>query len=132
MEEALIAILLASPAVRAIADARIFPGMVPQGEVMPAVVVNVISGARQYADDGEVGLADVRIQIDAWALTFTDAKRLGRAVTAALSGFDGQVNDVEFQSVTQEDERDLQEGGSNAAEYRFRNSRDFIVWHRPV
>lgn len=131
MEEALIARLLGSAAVIALISNRVFPGAVPQGAPMPAIVLNVLTGAPLYADDGECGLAETRVQIDSWADSYAAAKKLGRAVHQALSAFDGTVNGVEFQSVTLEDERDLRESGANAAEYRYRNSRDFIVWHRP-
>ena len=130
MEEAIIAKLLAAPAVAGAAGTRVFPGSRPQGSALPAVVFNRIDGTPLYADEGELGLVQTRIQIDCWADTYAGAKTLARAVNAALSAFVGQVNGVQFLSIFTEAERDLREGGSGAADYPFRTSIDFIVWHR--
>ena len=112
------------------AGTRVYPGARPQGSALPALVFNRIDGAPLYADDGEVGLAQARVQIDCWAATYTAAKQLARAVKASLSGFVGEAGGVDFPSILIDAERDLREGGSNAAEYLFRTSIDFIVWHR--
>ena len=126
MEEAIIARLLADTGVAAIASTRVFPGMRPQGSTLPAAVLNRISGGPLYADDGEVGLEQARIQIDCWAETYTGAKKLSRAVTACLSAFEGTVGTTTFEFIELDIERDLQEGGSDAATYPFRTALDFL------
>ena len=130
MEEALIARLRADAGVAAIADMRVFPGARPQNSALPAIVVNRISGGPLYADDGEVGLEQGRIQVDCWAETYTGAKLLARAVTASLSAFDGTVGATTFEFIELENERDLREGGSNSADYPFRTALDFVVLAR--
>jgi hypothetical protein len=130
MEEALIAKLLATPGVAGLAGTRVYPGSRPQGSPLPALVFSLIDGMPLYADDGEVGLAQSRVQIDCWADSYADAKTLARSVKAALSGFVGMSGGVDFPTIFIDAERDLREGGSNAAEYLFRTSIDFIVWHR--
>jgi hypothetical protein len=109
---------------------RVFPGSRPQGSALPAAVLNRISGGPLYADDGEVGLEQARIQIDCWAETYTAAKRLARAVTACLSAFEGTVGTTAFEFIELENERDLREGGSDSASYPFRTALDFIVLAR--
>ena len=126
MEEAIIARLLADAGVAAIVGTRVFPGMRPQGSALPAAVLNRISGGPLYADDGEVGLEQARIQIDCWADTYTAAKKLARAVTACLSAFDGTVGTTTFEFIELDIERDLQEGGGDAASYPFRTALDFL------
>lgn len=128
MEEAFIQHLLAASGVTSLAVNRIFPLSRLQGSAYPAVTVQRASGAPLYADDGDVGLQNVRMQVDCWGTTYASAKLLGRAVTAALSGFDGTQSGVEFQFVTLENEQDIREPGANAAEYLFRVSLDFQVW----
>jgi hypothetical protein len=130
MEEAIIAKLLATSAVASLADARVYPGSRPQGSALPAVVFNRIDGAPLYADDGEAGIAQARVQIDCWAESYSDAKGLARAVNAGHSAFAGEAGGTQFLSIFTDAERDLREAGSNAAEYPFRTSIDFIVWHR--
>jgi Protein of unknown function (DUF3168) len=128
MEEAIITRLLGDSGVAALAETRVFPGSRPQGSALPALVMNRISGGPEYADDGEVGLEQGRIQIDCWAATYTEAKLLARAVTASLSAFEGTVGDTTFQLIELDIERDLREGGGNSADYPFRTALDFLVW----
>jgi hypothetical protein len=128
MEEAIIAKLLADSGVTAIVQARVFPVSRPQGTALPAVTVTRVSGGPEYADDGEAGLEEARIQIDCRADTYQAAKLLARAVTASLSAFQGTVGATTFQDIELDIERDLRESGTNAADYPFRISLDFIVW----
>ena len=128
MEEALIAHLLSDSGVSALVSNRVHPGSLPQGAVLPAIVMNRISGGPQYADEGETGLNEARVQFDCWADSYPQAKRVARAVTARLSAFVGTVGATTFAHILLDDERDLREGGGNAAEYPFRTSLDFSVW----
>jgi hypothetical protein len=130
MEEAIIARLLADAGVAAIVTTRVFSGSRPQNAALPAAVLNRISGGPLYADDGEVGLEQGRIQVDCWAETYSGAKLLARAVTACLSAFDGTVGVTTFEFIELENERDLREGGSDAAAYPFRTALDFVVLAR--
>jgi hypothetical protein len=130
MEEAIIIRLLADGGVAAIVATRVFPGSRPQGSELPALVLNRISGGPLYADDGEVGLEQGRIQIDCWAATYTEAKLLARAVTASLSAFDGTVGTTVFEFIELENERDLREGGAGSSDYPFRTALDFMVLAR--
>ncbi len=128
MEEAIIQRLLDTSGVSALVGARVFPGAVPQGSPMPAVVINNISGGPLYADDGEVGLDERRIQIDCWAATYSGAKLLARQVQESLSAFVGTVGAVTFPYIMLDAIRDFREGGGNQNEYLFRTNMDFIVW----
>jgi hypothetical protein len=128
MEESLIQLLLADSGLSALVSTRVYPGSRPQGSALPAVVLNRISGGPGYADDGETGLTNTRIQIDCWAATYGQAKLVARAVTASLSDFQGTIGNTVFCSVMLEDERDLREGGGNVPENPFRTSLDFDVW----
>jgi len=124
MEEALIAVLLADTALAALVGNSVFPVARPQGSTLPAIVLHRIGSAPLNADDGEVGLENARMQIDCWARTYTEAKHTAHAVMLRLSGFEGGAHGTVLQSI----ERDLREGGGNAAAYLFRASLDFIIW----
>jgi hypothetical protein len=130
LEEAMIAKLLATAAVTDLVSTRVYPGSVPQASAMPAIVVNRISGTPIYTDDGESGLQTARLELDCWGDTYSSAKTVARAVIAALSGFVGTVDDVEVQNTLLDAERDMREGGGNAAKYLFRTNLDFIVWFK--
>jgi hypothetical protein len=128
MEEALFTLLLGDTGLAPMVGGRIYPSARPQASPLPAITLQRIGGGPLYADDGEVGLEEARLQIDCWGATYTSAKQVARAVTLRLSGFDGQVGATVFQSIELDAERDLREPGSNAAEYPFRTSLDFIIW----
>jgi hypothetical protein len=125
MEAALIAYLLASTPVAAVVAARVYPNDRPQGSAFPSITVTRISGGPLYADDGETGLDNGRVQVDCWALTYTAAKDLAALVRARLSGVHGVSG---FQFIMLSDERDIREGGGNVAEYPFHVSQDYDVW----
>jgi hypothetical protein len=129
MEEAIRARLLATASVTALVSQRVYCGARPQAGALPDIIINRISGAPVYTDQGESGLATARIQIDCWGLTYSSAKTVARAVIASLSAFFGTVGSTTFQYILLDAERDFPEGGSNAAEYLFRTNLDFIVWY---
>jgi hypothetical protein len=91
MEQSLIQRLLSNSGLSALVSNRVHPGSRPQGSALPAIVLNRISGGPGYADDGETGLTNARIQIDCWAATYRQAKLVARAVTASLSDFQGNM-----------------------------------------
>lgn len=126
MEEALITKLLGTTAITNLVSTRVFVGARPQASTLPAIVINRISGAPLYSDDGEDGLEESRFQIDCWGLTYSSAKAVARAVRTALSAFQGTVSGVNFRYVSLDLEHDIQETGSNTTDYPFRTSLDFI------
>jgi hypothetical protein len=130
MTDDFITAILSAPAIVALVADRVTPGKMTQGAPRPAIVVNKISGAPEYADDGEIGIEASRVQVDCWGDTYTDAKLLSRLVRAEFSAFCGVVGSTDFRFVMLDDERDLAEGGTNAAKYPTRVSLDFIAWHR--
>jgi len=130
VEELVIGRLLATSSVTSIVGTRIFPGVRPQGSVLPSIVFNKISGGPLYDDEGEVGLDQDRVQIDSWSTDYTEAKSLSREVRASLSAYFGTTSGVESLYCHLDSERDLVETGSNNAEYLHRVSMDFIILNR--
>lgn len=129
MEAGMIALLLAAPAVTAIVDNRIYPLSRPQGAALPSITLQRISGAPLYADDGEVGLINGRVQIDCYGETYTSAKTLAAAVKSTLSAvIDTIAGGVDFKYILVEDERDIRETGAAQVDYPFRVAIDFDVW----
>ena len=129
MEEALISMLLADTAVAAIVGNRVFVGRRRKSAALPTLVIHRISGAPEYAEDGEVGVAGLLFQIDCWAETYGQAKLLARAVTETLSAFSGTIGAVEVQFITLDAERDdAVSGTADDITNPFRTSLDFEVW----
>jgi hypothetical protein len=123
MEEQLRALLLAATGVTALASTRVNFGEHPQGQPLPAVVLNTVQDAEGHDLEGVDDLSQGRVQIDCYAATYGAAKLLARAVRGALDGYKGG----DFMGVFLVSARDGREGGTNEADRPFRVSMDFLT-----
>lgn len=130
---ALRSLLLLDPIVFALVGtpARIYPNQLPQGQRLPSVVFRRITEFGDYHLQGDSGLQQTGVQVDAYAPSADDAVRLADAVHDAISGFRGPVTDansppvtVEIRSVQQTNGRDLFDDATALN----RMSRDFFIW----
>lgn len=126
MEEELRTLLLANTAIAALVGVRIDWGARPQGQPLPAMVLNTIFAAEGYRLAGVDGLHRARVQIDCYGASYSSAKLLSRAVIEALSGYRGGG----FRGVFHVGTRDRREGGSNEADRPFHVSLDFTTHWR--
>lgn len=77
--------LSGTAALTALVGTRIYPLIIPQGATYPAVTYQRISTmAREGCMSEDDGLARARIQVTAWAETFTSAKAVIDQVRQAL------------------------------------------------
>ncbi len=127
MEEAIIARLLATAAVTAIAGQRITPGRRDQGSALPSLVLHKIDAPRGYHLSGDSGLVAARLQIDCWGASYASAKLLARAVINALSGVRWAQPGLRIDGILVEDEADDTFDESNQA--LFRTRLDLMVHH---
>lgn len=128
MEEDLRTLLLATSAITSICSTNINFGEHPQGTSTPYIVMYVIDDAEgTYLDDGPDGgpdgMSQGRVQIDCYARTYGEAKRLARAVRATVDGYKGGSFAAIFVDAT----RDFREGGTNEADRPFRVSVDILT-----
>jgi len=94
MEDTFVAMLEAQPAVTALvgsgADARIFPVTLPQDPTFPCLTYQVISGARDYVQDGADGVVRFRVQCNLYGATYAQVKALRDALETSVSGLHTQ------------------------------------------
>lgn len=131
---ALRSFLLGDPTVSSlVGGVRIHAVRLPQGQRNPSIVYNRVSEGADYTNDGDSGLTQARIQVDAWATHQDSAVELADAVYNRLTGHRGTVA---FGSGSPQDEIAvrgvfLQQGredyDSTAELYRM--SRDYLVWY---
>lgn len=86
IESDIVARLLAVSGVTDLVAARVYPLILPQGPTYPALVYQRIAGARDAVLEGDPGGGEARIQITAWASSYSGALALAEAVRAALAG----------------------------------------------
>lgn len=114
-----------SPAV--FAD-RVFPFILPQNYTSPSLTYQIISGPRDYTQDGPDGVTTFRIQVDIWANSYATVAEVRDLLVAGMSGahkvtFGG----VKFRGVFIDSERDLFDPGVEPTSRLFRKSIDFMV-----
>lgn len=108
---------------------RIHHARLPQNQVEPSVVYFKVSETGDYHMQGDSGLGQTRMQIDAWAQTSDAATELANAVYDRLSGAKPIVSigsdfvniKGSFLAAGRDDYDDVAR--------MFRISRDFIVWY---
>lgn len=129
IESAIYTKLAADPVVSSLVSTRIFPNVIPQGESMPAIAYQMISGAREHTTDGPEGLCQARFQVTCWAGTYSEAKQLSEAVRKELDGYRGTVSSVVIDSILLENELDAPRlvGGVDVLK-RFGKILDFVIW----
>lgn len=106
---------------------RIYPDVLPENPVLPAVVYRRISAAEvaQTHEATPAGLARPRFQIDCWATTSTGAEAVGEQVRLALEGYQNKSADPRIDGVLLADRRGLRDPNNNL----YRDSLDFFIWH---
>ena len=123
MEEQIRALLRSNVAVASHVARRVNWGAHPQGQPLPAIVLNTVSDLEGVTLSGPSGLSAARIQVDCYAPQSGGAKLLSRAVKKALHGYSGGG----IQGVFHAGSRDSREGGTNEADRPYRVSLDFTL-----
>ena len=128
MEEALRGYLLATAGVTALVAERVVWGERPQGDALPAIVLNLTGSPDQNAYDGPTGFVGARVQVECWAKTYLAARNVGRLVRGAAKAIRGIRGDVRFDAAFVD--RQFADSEVTEADGRlFRRSIDLIVWH---
>lgn len=82
--------LLKYPGITDQVGARVYPALLPEDEVLPAIVYTQISHAVVYSNSGSC-TTDTRWQIDSYATTLNDARQLDDTIQAVLGGYRGMM-----------------------------------------
>lgn len=85
-------LLLSNAQIVAKVTDRVYPIVLPQGEIRDSIVYNRVVENESYHFTAPSGLMVVRIQIDAWSKTQDGASELGDLIKEHLGGFSGQVS----------------------------------------
>ena len=124
-EAALIAVLLADPAVAGLAGNRVFLQGARQGAGYPYIsLVRISTGAASHLA-GAATLEWPRLQIDCWAETALAALALAEAVRSAIDAVPALGAGLSF-IATFEDQRGP---APDEATRNFRVSQDYFVWY---
>lgn len=102
-------------------------GQHPQGQPLPAIIMNNVGMQHDVTLDGPHSLTTSRVQVDCYADTYGAAKLLSRAVVTRMHGYRGG-NFQGVMAIDASDNRTGQTDGASAAQ-PFRVSIDFRVFY---
>jgi hypothetical protein len=119
MEETLTGLLTS------VAGGRRYWVRAPQGAPLPHIVLNRVSGIRDYHLRGASGLVESRVQVDCYGETYASVRAVARAVVAAVSGHRGGS----IRGVFVDNERDLPAEDAGPVKRLFRVSIDLMIQH---
>jgi hypothetical protein len=71
--------------VAALVADRIYVAIAPQEAIMPAIIFHIISTVPENGLSGFLGLDKVRVQVDAWAKTYKEARNIQIAARLAIA-----------------------------------------------
>jgi len=116
----------------ALVGTRVFPSVIPDGQALPAVVHQVISGEAFGSLNAAGDLKSGRVQVTSWAATHAGAWTLAAAVLAALAAYSGAPAGLAVQWIAAE------EPGADMPAYAPENEaarawgvrQDFLVWYK--
>ncbi len=126
LNEAIYGRLQAVSGVTNLVGTRVYPVVLPQDPVYPAVRYQQTAGERTQAMGSNTGLVNTTVQIDSYSESYEEAREVAEEVRAALQRFQGTVAGVEIESVFVNGPLDVFEDQIK----KFRVQQDFTVWHR--
>lgn len=113
--------LLADANIYASVNARIYPSIVPQECVFPAITYTTVFAHAPELLDGNLDIMDSQYQVSVWAETALEAANIAAYVRARMLGIGGNG----FQKSSIDDER----SGYEEQTRRFRRDLDFTVFY---
>lgn len=79
---------------------RIYPVVLPQDPVLPAIAYRQIAGRRLRGTNDDPGVAEVTVQVTAFARTCDEAKSLAEQIRIALERYGTAVTGTSINGVT--------------------------------
>lgn len=86
-ESALYSLITGDAGVAALLSSRCYPLVLPQDPTLPAARYEIISAVPVSTHDDAGGLVRARVQVDAYAATYSAARTLANTIRGALDGY---------------------------------------------
>jgi hypothetical protein len=122
--------LSADEDVSAAVGGRIFTGVAPQFTALPYISIQLISGSSVHHLGGAAGLADARVQIDAWAPTSLAAWDISELIRESMDGRLGTLGEDTIQwSGLDSRGADADEPQDGSERWIHRVRSDYLIWY---
>lgn len=130
IEEAIFYILRWDPTVSGLISSRIYPEIIPQNTLLPAVYYTQIAGPRQHTLAATDDMVPSRWQLTVVADTYTELRGISDALRGVLDSYSGTVGTVVIQCshmINENDLMDVQPGTDKLR--RYIKAIDFHIWY---
>lgn len=104
---------------------KVYPLRLPQDAILPAVIYRRISGQRLRSIEGPAGMARPRIELNAYAVRYTEAKALATEIRRLLDGYRGRIGASQVENIIIDSDQDLLDDTTG----HYRIIIDAIIWH---
>jgi len=133
--QSLVTALNANAGISALVSGRVFPGVVPEGAILPAIAWQVISIPRNRprALGGQNLIPSARVQISVLSKLLSDCESTSEAVRQCLDAFTGPLGNTGPMVVETilENEQDFHDDlGDATGLAQFRTVLDFLIRYR--
>lgn len=78
---------------------RIYPNILEQGAVMPAITYQQTSGPRDEVMDGPSGLVDSSFGIIVYSGDYSEVRTVANVIRKALDGYSGTADAIEIEAI---------------------------------
>lgn len=130
IDEAIFSRLSGFAGLTAKVSSRIYPVMLPQNPVYPAVTHFSIGGGETiHAMNSDPGVARAQWQVSAWGITVIDARDVMEQVRLALSRFRGTLNGTVIQDILADAPQERMPPELIDGVLVFQFIRDFTIWY---
>ncbi len=121
LESAFRSMILSISPVVTLVGTRVYPLILPETPILPAIRYVPAGGTRVHSHDGVSGFQIQRIQVDCYAKTYAEVIALAAAIEAGMDGFNGS-SPATF-AITLESDQDTYEEQPRI----WRRQMDFVV-----
>lgn len=126
LNEAIYGRLQAVVGVTNLVGTRVYPVVLPQDPIYPAIRYQQLAGSREPTMGSNNGLVNTTVQIDSYSESYAQARQVAEEVRSALQRFRGTVAGVVIEGAFVEGPLDVFEDQIK----KYRVQQDFTVWHR--
>ncbi len=115
-----------------VASSKICPGVLPQEEVMPAIIYLRLFESPGHASGQDIPLRNPTYQINCWSTSYLLTHSIAKAVKAELQDYTGALSTnagVAVQRIFLENETEFSDVDPDTQETTFLISQDYIIWH---
>jgi hypothetical protein len=119
--------LLADAGVSSFAGTRIYPIILPQNPLYPAITYSIEDETfGETFDEATTDYVETQVQVDAWGNTYAEAKNLYLAIKASLANFTGMMGSTKVYRLRFESSVEVYESAVKA----YRISSIFLITHK--